>query len=790
MEATKKRQTTLSFLTQAGSELKPPVEKKKKLNSRKLQLTTAQKWVNTTLAKYNANEWLEILYNGNYVTALQCTVCRQYTKQIDIYKGYTPEWGNDEGSCRIQHSAAVDHANGLPHQRAYELAMKSKGMDVSERNDKLSNLQKEMRQTDILSGLKTMTTKDLNLTKKKFELAYFIAKEELPLSVYPKILRLEENHGVEFGQAYRNKITCGTFIDYIGLSLSNILRNKLKTRNYFSILIDASTDVSAIEKEAIFIISFDPTPIGKTEICVECSFLFISDLEHGTSEGVFNKNSQSLESEGIENFKTKLVGFGADGAAVNRGSRTSVNVLLQKEIPWVTFGWCVAHRLELALKNKFAQMKAFNDVNNIILKMYNIYKKSPKKLRQLGNLVAILEEGNSFDIAGIRPKKASGTRWIAHKIQALEMILDKYRVYMKHLENMTADFSFTQAERAKFKGYHQQWNHGRIPLYIALFIEVLSPAKLLSLSFQSNDIDSVASSGFIEQTKKQLSRLKKKEFNDLPTVKRFLAKVKNNTGKYSFQDVELHDFTNALTLVKNSKSMIVSLIAESIEERLETQNTVPDMYGMLILNTGSWFQNNTNNSFADDNIEKLYDFYNMPLRNAGFTGSVNNMLDAWHNLVDYTVKYLAPDKTEYRKVWYQIFSSSMKKDWSPVLLLVELLFVLPVSNGKVERLFSLMNRIKTDTRNRLTEKRLNNLIRVCTDETNSGEFDVNPAIELWAEDTLRRPTQESRKTYSKKEKKKTTIKTLIDLESSSDESLDLKLSFDETLDNESDETYI
>ncbi|XP_065651286.1 E3 SUMO-protein ligase KIAA1586-like [Hydra vulgaris] len=316
--------------------------------------------------------------------------------------GYTLEWGSDEGSCRIQHSAAVDHANGLPHQGAYELAMKSKGTDVSKRNDKLSSLQKEMPQTDILSSLKTMTTKDLNLTRKKFEVAYFIAIEELPLCVYPKILCLEENHGVEFGQVYRNKITCRTFIDYIGLR--------------------------------------------KTEIYVKYSFLSISDFEYGTSKGVLNKISQFLESEGIENFRTKLVGFGADGAAVNRGSRTSVNVLLQKEIPWIIFGWCVAHRLELALKDKFAEIKAFNDVNNIILKMYNIYKKSQKKLRQLGKLVAILEEGNSFDIAG--------TRWIAHKIQALEMILDKYEVYMKHLENMTADFSFTQAERAKFKGYH------------------------------------------------------------------------------------------------------------------------------------------------------------------------------------------------------------------------------------------------------------------------------------------------------------------------------------------------
>nr|XP_047129394.1 E3 SUMO-protein ligase KIAA1586-like [Hydra vulgaris] len=449
-----------------------------------------------------------------------------------------------------------------------------------------------------------MTTKDLNLTRKKFEVAYFISKEELPLSVYPKILCLEENHGVELDQA---------------------------------ILVDASTDVSVIEKEAIFIISFDPTPIGKTEISVECSFLSIFDLEYGTSEGVFNKISQSLDSECTKNYKTKLVGFGADGASVNRGNRTSVNVLLKKEIPWITFGCCVAHRLELALKDKFGEIKAFNDVDNIILKMYAIYKKSPKKLRQLRELVAILEEGNAFDIAG--------KRWIAHKIQALEMLLDKYGVYMKYLENMAADFSFTQAERAKFKGYYQNWNHGRIPLYIALFIEILSTAKLLSLSFQSNEIDSVASSGFVEQTKKQLSRLQKKEFNDLPTVKRFLSKVTNSNGKYLFQDVELHDFTNALTLVKNSKSMIVVLITKSIEDRLEAQNTVPDMYGMLLLNTGGWYQNNTNNSFADDNIKKLYDFYNMPLRYASFTGNVNNMLDAWHSLVDYTVKYLAPDKT-------------------------------------------------------------------------------------------------------------------------------------------------
>ena len=46
-----------------------------------------------------------------------------------------------------------------------------------------------------------MQQKDLEQTKKKFETAYFIAKEELPISKFANVLELEERHGVVFRHA-------------------------------------------------------------------------------------------------------------------------------------------------------------------------------------------------------------------------------------------------------------------------------------------------------------------------------------------------------------------------------------------------------------------------------------------------------------------------------------------------------------------------------------------------------------------------------------------------------------
>lgn len=43
----------------------------------------------------------------------------------------------------------------------------------------------------------------------------------------------------------------------------------------------------------------------------------------------------------------KLVGFGTDGAAANIPKHTG---LIEKELHWILWMWCLAHRLELTVK--------------------------------------------------------------------------------------------------------------------------------------------------------------------------------------------------------------------------------------------------------------------------------------------------------------------------------------------------------------------------------------------------------------------------------------------------------
>ena len=78
---------------------------------------------------------------------------------------------------------------------------------------------------------------DYALTKLKFEVAYFVAKEEMPLSKYPQLLKLQEKHGVEIRFAYRSDMNCGTFIDFMGEELGLKLHQKLSTAHFYSILI-------------------------------------------------------------------------------------------------------------------------------------------------------------------------------------------------------------------------------------------------------------------------------------------------------------------------------------------------------------------------------------------------------------------------------------------------------------------------------------------------------------------------------------------------------------------------
>jgi hypothetical protein len=62
-------------------------------------------------------------------------------------------------------------------------------------------------------------------------------------------------------------------------------------------------------------------------------------------------------------------------------------VAIKKDI----YVWCVAHRLELAVKDALTGT-IFDDLDDVLLRLYYLYENSPKKLRQLRELHQIYSE--------------------------------------------------------------------------------------------------------------------------------------------------------------------------------------------------------------------------------------------------------------------------------------------------------------------------------------------------------------------------------------------------------------
>ena len=70
-----------------------------------------------------------------------------------------------------------------------------------------------------------------------------------------------------------------------------------------------------------------------------------------------------------------------DGAAVNIGLKDDLIKLIQDDRPWVGLVWCLAHRLELGIKDALSNWVKPVEVN--LQYLYYMYEKSSKNPREL-----------------------------------------------------------------------------------------------------------------------------------------------------------------------------------------------------------------------------------------------------------------------------------------------------------------------------------------------------------------------------------------------------------------------
>ena len=471
--ATRKRKVTAGPSSSCAS--------KTKQSKRQVSKETFHKWQRTYEREHQSLTWLRAEMDDqdkSLVSTLWCAVCGQYETRICGLKNVSRAWIS--GSSNHKTSNITDDANSEPHKAAMMCYRKDQAKSRNEPITSYSPI------ANSLLSLSAMDPAVKERVKKKFDICFVLAKEHIPFLKYPTIHELEERHGLDLGVTYKNRDSARNFVHYIAESQRWQMRASLASCHFFSVLMDGSTDKGRVENE-LFVIVFckrDDT-LQEIRTCARC--FCVLEPTKADAHGLVECLSRALNSMGIENLLERecvlsacdlpvLVGCGSDGASVNLSDQNGMRGKLQAALPWLYWAWCYSHRLELACKDAFSS-HLFHDIDDMLFRLYYLYEKSPRKCRELSDLINDLKEVFGFPEGGNLPMRAHGSRWITYKRKTLQRVVDRYGAYLSHLATLTEDRSIKSTDRQRLKGYLLKWREALVLLCtLMLFNQLLSLA--------------------------------------------------------------------------------------------------------------------------------------------------------------------------------------------------------------------------------------------------------------------------------------------------------------------------
>ena len=390
------------------------------------------------------------------------------------------------------------------------------------------------------------------------------------------------------------------------------------------------------------------------------------------------------------------------------------------------------------------------------------------------------------------PVKASGTRWLEHKIRAMNWISKNYDLLISHLNHLTEDELFTSADRQKFKGMYTKYRNAKYPLFVQYFIEILVPAAELSLIFQREKIDVVEAVRAVKKFFRIMNKVSESSEVVFTTgrVSNFFSNLTNQEEQFIYKDVNLSHIEQAKNSLQSAIDDILSTIIDCFKGRFDDITNTDNLFNALvkILDTEVYPEQGLDDAYGKGEVKLVIDRFNDLLSANGC--DVMKIECEWDELKQLVVTTGLKTMT-YVDVWAKLFSSSKKESLSNILHVAETLLVVPISNATLERMFSTMNHIHSDWRNCLGEKRVENLLRIWEEGPAPGKFDAQPVLARWSEKcaTQRRPNVRPsglRASGSKTKRKlpesqvvETVKKLLKDSESDTTE-LDVDMSSDKT----------
>eukprot|EP00731_Ephydatia_muelleri_P001315 Em0001g1315a len=191
-----------------------------------------------------------------------------------------------------------------------------------------------------------------------------------PFSDMEWMCALDEKIGFDVGASYRTDRKFCELIHCIVEEQRLGLQAQIQSNNFFSVMMDGTTDSSVSDAEIIYIRQ------GVKGV-VAVKFLAYVNISRGTADHICTALVQALESNlqmTKETIFSKLVRFGSDGAFVMTGCKSGVSTRLKREQP-LLFSM-LAHRQELGFKAVVGANSFMTTFSELLFSIYNFYHSS------------------------------------------------------------------------------------------------------------------------------------------------------------------------------------------------------------------------------------------------------------------------------------------------------------------------------------------------------------------------------------------------------------------------------
>ncbi|XP_062582895.1 zinc finger protein 862-like [Saccostrea cucullata] len=301
----------------------------------------------------------------------------------------------------------------------------------------------------------------------RFRNVHAVSKLDKSFKDYVWLCKLDKAKGLDIGNTYENDKAGRTFARYIAKVESDKTVQILNYADFCSISIDGATDSGGMEQESLYV-----------HTCVDGvkqqRFLQFLNPKSTSSQDIYQSIIDCLEEFKIN--PKKVIGITTDGASNMMGIRNGVCTLMKTISPDIIPIHCLAHRLELGIKDavKHTMSKSYDRAMTMLIGLYYFYSKSPKQKKELKSMFEVLDMTCSI------PTRVDGTRWVPHTVKAINIFRRSYAAITSQLDNASH-------KNPKAEGLAKLAHDANVVAYLLMLKDILAPVTKLSLYLQRED---------------------------------------------------------------------------------------------------------------------------------------------------------------------------------------------------------------------------------------------------------------------------------------------------------------